>query len=276
MPLFRMGDSGRRTLVLPLATLPIALLAAAMLWSPAGQSPAASKPLVAGLPFTGLSEDEATARLARGLTQELITDLGRFPEFHVLAYDTSRPIAAAVIGAVPAGRRLKAGFVVDGSIQREGERVRITARLIDIASAETLWTGRRDRPAGDLFTIQEEISTTVANRLGGGAGLIRETGRIAAHRKPPASLSAYEYYLLGTEKLEQVNREDLEEALRLLSRSVEIDPGFARAWVELFHTPSLLPNYGQTGRATCVWPMRWQTGRCRSTRPMPKRMPSRR
>lgn len=74
--------------------------------------------------------------------------------------------------------------------------------------------------------------------------MIQEAGRIAAHRKPPGNLTAYELYLLGTEKLEQVNRADVEEALTLLTRAVELDPGLARAWVELSHTHVILGGFG--------------------------------
>ena len=81
---------------------------------------------------------------------------------------------------------------------------------------KNLWSQRWDRPAADVFAIQSEISEQIANRLGGGNGLIQEAGRIAAHRKPPSNLTAYELYLLGTEKLEQINRADVEEAIRLL------------------------------------------------------------
>ena len=78
-----------------------------------------------------------------------------------------------------------------------------------------LWWQRWDRPDKDLFSIQTEISEQVANRLGGGNGLIQEAGRIAAHRKPPGNLFSLRLYLLGTEKLEQVNQADVEEAIRL-------------------------------------------------------------
>ena len=74
--------------------------------------------------------------------------------------------------------------------------------------------------------------------------MIQEAGRIAAHRKPPSDLTAYELYLLGTEKLAKINRADVEEAIKLLKRAVELDPGLARAWVELYHAYSVMPSFG--------------------------------
>lgn len=95
-----------------------------------------------------------------------------------------------------------------------------------------------------MFAIQIQISEQISNRLGGGPGLVQEAGRITAHRKPPDNLNAYELYLLGTEKLEQVNQVDVEEAVRLLTRAVELDPGLARAWVELSHSHGILTGFG--------------------------------
>ena len=87
------------------------------------------------------------------------------------------------------GKALDAAFVVEGSIQREADRVRITAQLIDAKTGNNLWSERWDRPDKDIFAIQTEIAEQVANRLGGGAGLVQEAGRIAAHRKPPENLN---------------------------------------------------------------------------------------
>jgi TolB-like protein/cytochrome c-type biogenesis protein CcmH/NrfG len=235
------GSRRRPALLVALAIAVFAVLAAILL--PQQPAPAA-KPLVAVLPFTALSGDATTARLARGLTEDIIADLGRVPEFGVLGSDTTRPLAASVGGPAEAGRSVGAGFVVDGSIQREGDNLRITAQLIETGAGTALWTERWDRPAADLFAIQAEIAETVANRLGGGNGLVQESGRIAAHRKPPANLSAYDLYLLGTEKLEQITRADVDEAIRLLNRAVEIDPGLARAWVELHHAHAVAANFG--------------------------------
>jgi tetratricopeptide (TPR) repeat protein len=122
--------------------------------------------------------------------------------------------------------------------------MRITAQLVDAESGENLWSERWDRPNRDIFAVQTEISEQIANRLGGGAGLVQEAGRIAARRKPPSSLTAYELYLLGTEKLEQINVADLQAAIGLLNRAVEIDPNFARAWIELFHSHKVLASFG--------------------------------
>ena len=201
-------------------------------------------PLVAVLPFDNLAGDKDSNRLARGLTDDIITDLGRASEFKVLARNTTAAFKGKNNDPVEAGSALQAAFVVDGSIQRQGGRLRVNAQLFDASNGKSLWSQRWDQPDSDLFTIQSEISKHIANRLAGGGGLIQEAGRIAAHRKPPSSLTAYELYLLGTEKLEQVTREDVDESIRLLNRALDIDPGLARAWVELHHSHAVAANFG--------------------------------
>ena len=213
-------------------------------WRFSGSELPVTKPLVAVLPFEDISGVQQPVPLARGLTEDIITDLGRFPEFQVIASNTTNAYGGKGVNPLEAATALKAGFVVTGSIQRQTGRVRISTQLIDTGSGKSLWSERWDRPDADLFAIQSEISEQVANRLGGGNGLIQEAGRVAAHRKPPGNLSAYEFYLLGTERLEQMNRADLDEALRLLTRAVELDPGLARAWVELHHTHAVLTGFG--------------------------------
>ena len=194
------------------------------------------------LPFDNYGGDEATGRLADGLTEDIITDLARFPEFQVIARNSTEAYRGKPASPNEVGKALGVAFVVEGSIQHQADRVRITAQLIDAKTGNHLWSERWDRPDKDLFAIQTEISEQLSNRLGGGAGVVQEAGRISAHRKPPENLNAYEFYLLGTEKLEQVNQADVEEAVKLLNRAVELDPGLARAWVELSHSHSFLAN----------------------------------
>jgi len=208
-----------------------------------GKTAATGVPYVAVLPFTAIPADPQPERLARGLTEDIITDLARFPEFKVIARHSIAEFGAAA-DPVAAAEKLSASFVVTGSIQVADGRARIAAQLIDVASGRSLWSKRWDRPSDDIFAIQAEISEQIANRLGGGDGLVQEAGRIAAHRKPPSSLSAYELYLLGTEKLEQINGEDVKEAIRLLQRAVELDPGLARAWVELSNAYEVMAYHG--------------------------------
>jgi TolB-like protein/DNA-binding SARP family transcriptional activator len=219
------------------------LIGAAVWWSDRTTT-GTQVPIVAVLPFEDLAGDADAALLARGLTEDTITDLARVPEFRVLARDSTAAFAGNPADHVGIGTKLNAQYIVQGSVQRQAGRLRVLAQLVDATTGKGIWSQRWDRPNGDLFSIQAEISQHILNRLGGGDGLIQETGRNAARRKPPSSLSAYEFYLLGTEKLEKITREDVDESIRLLTRAVELDPGLARAWVELYHAHAVAGNFG--------------------------------
>ncbi|HWL68965.1 MAG TPA: adenylate/guanylate cyclase domain-containing protein [Geminicoccus sp.] len=241
----------RFRLALVLAAL-LALLVAgstAAWWSWRAEPAFTAKPSIAVLPFANIGGDAATGRLADGITEDIITDLAQFPEFEVVAHNSTETYKGRAVDAREVSRSLNVNFVLEGSIQRAEDRVRITAQLIDGWNGMHLWSGRWDRPADDIFAVQTEIAQEATNRLGGGAGLIQAAGRETAKRKRPGSLSAYELYLLGTEKLEQINRADVEESIRLLTRAVELDPGLARAWIELSHAYAISGEFGSDRKA---------------------------
>ena len=168
----------------------------------------------------------------------MLTNLGRLREFQIVLRDS-----AYAFGANP-GETVDVDFVLGGSINREGDNLRITAHLIDPSTGGVLWSERWDRRDDDLFAVQSEISERISNRLGGSAGLIQETARAAARLKAPGQLTAYELYLLGTAKLARINRADVEEAVDLLSRSAEREPGLVRTWVELSLAHDLMADFG--------------------------------
>ncbi|MHC2363873.1 adenylate/guanylate cyclase domain-containing protein [Rhizobium leguminosarum] len=219
-------------------------LAGGGVWWFSQPEPLSGKPSVAVLPFDNYGGDEASGRLADGLTEDIITDLARFPEFEIVARNSTDVFKGKPVDARQVATALHVGFVLEGSIQRQSDRVRITAQLIDAKAGHHLWSENWDRPAEDVFAVQTEIAEQVANRLGGGVGLIQEAGRAAAKRKRPENLNAYDYYLLGSEKIEKLTKADDEEAITLLNHAVELDPGLARAWVELYHAHDLMGVFG--------------------------------
>ncbi|ANY83674.1 adenylate cyclase (plasmid) [Microvirga ossetica] len=193
----------------------------------------ASKPSIAVLPFNNLGGDEATTRLADGITEDIITDLARFPEFEVVSRNSTGIYRGKAVDVRQVGKDLGVGYVLEGSFQREGERLRATVQLIDAKTGTHLWSNRWDRAVEEVFALQTDLAEQVANRLGSGAGLIQEAGRKAAKRKRPDNLGAYELYLLGTERLEQSTKDSNDDAVRLLRQAVTLDPTLARAWIEL-------------------------------------------
>jgi TolB-like protein/Flp pilus assembly protein TadD len=197
----------------------------------AREPPLPAKPSVAVLPLANLSGDARWERLADGITEDLITDLAQDPDLLVIAHNSVDAYKGKAVDLRQVGRELGVRYVLEGSLQADAGRVRLTAQLIDATSGGHLWAERYDRPETDLFAIQDEVARKVAGALGGWYG--RSTRRGAAKRKPPASLEAYDLYLLGLERKHQLSKEGVDDAIRLFSRAVELDPGFTRGWTML-------------------------------------------
>ncbi|GEO17765.1 hypothetical protein MAE02_54610 [Microvirga aerophila] len=133
--------------------------------------------------------------------------------------------------------------MVAGSIQRQGDQVWVTAQLLDATTAAHIWSERWDRPLQDIFAVQSELAEQVTAKLAGHSGTIFVAGKDTAKCKRPENLSAYELYLLGTEAQQRGTKEGTEESLRLLKRSLEIDPKLARAWTALAWSYTLLRGW---------------------------------
>jgi TolB-like protein/class 3 adenylate cyclase/Flp pilus assembly protein TadD len=230
----RMRRVGRRATA---AALGVFLLAAAAAggwwWHQAGGSALPAKPSLAVLPLANLSGDPRWERLADGITEDIITDLARDPDLHVIARNSTMAYKGEAVDVRRVGQELGVRYVLEGSLQAEAGRVRVTAQLIDAATGGHLWAERYDRPEADLFAIQDEVARSVAGALGGWYGRLAEARRGEAKRRPPASLDAYDLYLLGLGQKHKYTKESMAEAIRLFSRAVELDPGFARGWTML-------------------------------------------
>jgi TolB-like protein/class 3 adenylate cyclase/Flp pilus assembly protein TadD len=223
----------RRLLPMAAALLVFLALAGAGAWWLQPVETAAAKPSIAVLPFDNLGRDEATGRLADGLTEDIITDLSRYREMDVIARNSTAVYKDRSVDVRQVGRDLNVRYVLEGSVQRQGDQIRITAQLIDAGTGGHLWSERWDRPAEDLFAVQTEIAEQVGNRLASSRGAIPEAERAASRRDRPGNLTAYEFYLQGREALLGLTPEGSKEAIRLLTQAVEEDPTLARAWVDL-------------------------------------------
>ena len=199
----------------------------------AGGSALPAKPSIAVLPLANLSGDPRWERLADGITEDLITDLARAPDLLVIARNSTLPYKGKAADVRRVGQELGVRYVLEGSLQAAAGRVRVTAQLVDATTGGHLWAERYDRPEADLFAVQDEVAQNVAATLGGWYGRLAEARRGEARGRPPASLEAYDLYLLGLEEKHRLTKASMQEAIRLFSRAVELDPGFARGWVAL-------------------------------------------
>jgi Tfp pilus assembly protein PilF len=175
----------------------------------------------------------------------VITDLAHFRDLDVIARNSVEVYKGKPVDIRQVGKTLDVRYVLEGSIQRQADRVRVTAQLIDAASVAHVWSQRWDRPTQDVFAVQTELAEAVAAKLGGYTGTITAAGRETAKRKRPQDLSAYDLYLLGIEAKHRLTKESVEEAVRLLKQSLAIDPKFARAWTGLAWSYQVLRGFAE-------------------------------
>jgi TolB-like protein/class 3 adenylate cyclase len=187
---------------------------------------------VAVLPFANIPGDDATGRLADGLTEDIITDLSRYSTIDVIAHNSTETYKGKAVDVRQVGRDLNARYVLEGSVQREGDKIRVTAQLIDAASDAHLWSERWDRPSKDFFAMQTEIADQLGSRLGG-FGVIDKAEREAARRSRPENLTAYELYLAGRSESARSTLENNKNAIELFKKAIAADPTLARASTEL-------------------------------------------
>jgi TolB-like protein/DNA-binding winged helix-turn-helix (wHTH) protein len=206
--------------------------------------PRAEQPSIVVMPIKNISGGERWDRLARGLTEDITTDLARNHWLFIIASSAAFQRAAGGKDTLAIARELGVRFALEGSLQTEGEAVRVNARLLEAGSGGSVWSQRWDKPAGQLFDIQDSIVGAIDNSLGSAwTGVIATTDRANARRRPTSNLAAYELFLLGVEHKHRFNPLDLAKARDYLERAVQLDPGFAKAWATLAIVHILLRNF---------------------------------
>ncbi len=241
-------EQGRKPAV-PLAAM-LAAFALLLLAGFAGWSwlraplPLPEKASIAVLPFQNLGDDVKWDRFADGLTEDIVTDLSHSKDLFVVARNSTEVYRGKPTDVRKIGRDLGVRYVLEGSIQPSGERIRVTAQLVDAETGGHVWSNRYDRPATDLFDVQSDVTGKIAATVAGYEGAVAEAERSLIRRKPPKDLTAYETYLLGMEAKHTVTKEGLDEGERLLRKALEIDPQLARAYVGLSYVYEYRIDFG--------------------------------
>ena len=187
---------------------------------------AGDKPTIAVLPFVNMSGEPEQEFFADGITEDILTELSRFRELFVISRNSAFVYKGKPINVQKVAKELGVQFVVEGSVRKAGTRVRITVQLIDAETDRHLWAERYDRELADIFTIQDEVTSSIASIL---PGRVAAAAHDRVQRKPPESLAAYECVLTGKLLHHRSSRTDNAEALRMLDRAIAIDPGYAHA-----------------------------------------------
>jgi eukaryotic-like serine/threonine-protein kinase len=231
---------GRWKILVPVGALAVVLALAAAFWMGRGgrgtaRAPAPlGTPSIAVLPFVNMSSDKEQEYFSDGLSEELLNDLAKTPGLCVAARTSSFQFKGKTEDLRTVGEKLNVGTILEGSVRKEGQRVRITAQLIKVADGFHLWSETYDRQLNDIFAVQDEIARSVAGSLkvtllGGTTATPSDHGKNA---------DAYNAYLQGRYFYERRSKENLEKAAHYYEQATQLDPGYAPAWVGLAETRS--------------------------------------
>jgi adenylate cyclase len=188
------------------------------------------KPSIAVLPFKNLSGNPEQEYFSDGITNDIITDLSKFSELSVIASNTVFTYKDKSVKVKDVSQDLGVRYVLEGSVQKVADKVRINAQLIDASTNHHLWAERYDRDLIDLFKLQDELVQTIVSKM---AIRIDETERKRTMRKDTDNLQAYDYLLRGWEYFYQNTREGNKDARLMFQRAIEIDSRYSSAYAAL-------------------------------------------
>ncbi len=207
--------------------------------APPSTRPAAPEKSIAVLPFASLSTDPENEFFADGITEEILNALSQIAELRVAGRSSSFSFKGKHQDLRQIGDALNVSTVLDGSVRRAGNRVRITAQLVDVADGYHLWSERYDREIADVFAVQDEIATAIAARL----RTTLAAGSAARAQRATGNIEAYEAYLKGRALLYRRGA-STRQGMVLMNKALELDPTYALAWAGLADAYSLLGYYG--------------------------------
>jgi len=199
-------------------------------FSPRSARPLPQKPSIAVLPFANMSGDAEQEYFSEGITEDIITNLSHNHSFFVISRSTSFTYKGPAVDVGKVGRDLGVRYVVEGSVRRSANRVRITAQLIEARTGHHLWADRYDRELADVFAVQDEIARSITGAIAPGiiAAEVRQ-----AQRKDPDQLDAWDRTVRAHWHIRRFTREDLAEARRLLTDAIALDPANSMAYADL-------------------------------------------
>jgi adenylate cyclase len=182
------------------------------------------KPSVAVLPFTNMSADPAQGFFADGIAEDIITALSRYPSLFVIARNSSFTYKGHAVDIKRVGRELGVRYVLEGSLRTSGDRIRVTAQLVEAETSNHVWAERYDRDLADIFAVQDEITEAVTIAI---APAIADAEQQRAMRKPPDSLDAWADYQCGLWHMSRASAEDNALAEKFFQQAIDLDPNFA-------------------------------------------------
>jgi len=201
------------------------------------------KPSIAVLPFSNLSDDKEQEYFSDGITNDIITDLSKFSALAVAASNTVFKYKGQPVDIREVGRALNVAYVLEGSIQKAADRVRINTQLIDATNGNHIWADRFDRKTADIFKLQDEIIENIVRKL---SLKIDQTERERVFSKQTDNLEAYDYVMKGYHHFLQRKREGSLKATEYFKKAIALDPNYSDAYAGLAHVRRWDAAYGWT------------------------------
>jgi adenylate cyclase len=207
------------------------------------------------LPFANMSGDPEQEYFSDGITEDIITDLGKVSALSIVARNMAFSFKGAKGGVGEIGRQTKATYVLAGSVRKAGSRLRITAQLIDASNESQVWGERYDRDLNDIFALQDEISRAIVAALK--LTLLPEEKR-ALEQRATTNVKAYKFYLMARQFSVMGNERHQEMIVRLCKRAVELDPSYAAPWATMaiaqwdMHRRSASPDDGRVAAERAI------------------------
>jgi adenylate cyclase len=196
------------------------------------------KPSIAVLAFDNLSGDPGQEYLSDGISESIITGLSRFTGLFVIARQSSFSYKGKATRVQEIASSLGVQYILEGSVQRSSNKVRVIAQLIDAMTGHHLWVQKYDRQWEDIFALQDDITQHIISNIGSFEGPLEKAAQVQIKQKAPSDLRAYDYLLLGRERFFLVTKEGNAKARELFQKSVELEPSYSlghtwTAWTHL-------------------------------------------
>jgi serine/threonine protein kinase/tetratricopeptide (TPR) repeat protein len=204
------------------------------------QAAVSSAKSVAVLPFANQSADPENEYLTDGIADEIISALTKIQSLRVTSRTSSFAFKGKNEDITDIGRKLKVSTVLEGSVRKLGNRLRVTAQLVNVADGSNLWSERYDREIEDIFAIQDDISSAIVKAL---RVILTEGEKRQIEKARPLNVEAYDYYLRGRQYFYQQRRKALEAARQMFNKAIEVDPEYARAYAGVADACSMLYTY---------------------------------
>ncbi len=195
---------------------------------------------VAVLPFTNMSNDPDNEYFTDGMAEEIINALTKIQSLRVTSRTSSFSFKGKNDDIGEIGKKLKVSTVLEGGVRKMGNRLRITAQLVNVADGSNLWSEKYDREIEDIFAIQDDISQAIVKAL---RVILTEGEKKQIEKARTENVQAYDYYLRGRQYFHQLRRKSLEYARQMFNKAIEIDPDYARAYAGVADSCSMLYTY---------------------------------